>query len=189
MQNAKAILKDAEDRMEKAVGVFINELKGLRTGRATPALVENLRVEAYGGASEMKLRDMAQISVPEPQQLVIKAFDAGTRKDIEKAIRASDLGLAPANDGKVIRLNVPPMSGDQRNKLVARVKKSAEETKVSCRNIRRDGNKHIDTAQKDGHLTEDEQTKSKDEMQGLLKKFEDRVGELAEKKSKEIQEN
>jgi len=164
MQNAKAILKDAEDRMEKAVGVFINELKGLRTGRATPALVENLRVEAYGGASEMKLRDMAQISVPEPQQLVIKAFDAGTLKDIEKAIRASDLGLAPANDGKVIRLNVPPMSGDQRNKL-------------------------IDTAQKDGHLTEDEQTKSKDEMQGLLKKFEDRVGELAEKKSKEIQEN
>lgn len=189
MQNAKAILKDGEDRMEKAVGVFVNELKGLRTGRATPALVENLRVEAYGGASEMKLRDMAQISVPEPQQLVIKPFDAGTLKDIEKAIRASDLGLAPANDGKVIRLNVPPMSGDQRNKLVAKVKKSAEETKVSCRNIRRDGNKNIDTAQKDGHLTEDEQTKAKDEMQGLLKKFEDRISDLADKKSKEIQEN
>ena len=189
MSGTRQVLKDAEERMEKAVGVFINELRGLRTGRATPALVENLRVEAYGGASDMKLREMAQISVPEPQQLVIKPFDAGTLKDIEKAIRASDLGLAPSSDGKVVRLNVPPMSGDQRNKLVAKMKKSAEDTKVSCRNIRRDGNKHIDTAQKDGLVTEDDQTTGKEEMQVLLKKFEDRVGDLAEKKTKEILES
>ena len=89
----------------------------------------------------------------------------------------------------MVRLNVPPMSGDQRNKLVAKMKKSAEDTKVSCRNIRRDGNKHIDTAQKDGLVTEDDQTKGKEEMQVLLKKFEDRVGDLAEKKTKEILES
>ena len=184
----KQVMKDAEERMEKAVGVFLNELKGLRTGRATPGLVENLRVDAYGGGSETPLKQLAQISVPEPQQIVIKPFDAGVLKDIEKAIRSSDLGLAPNNDGKLIRLQVPPMSGDQRSKLAVRVKKAAEDAKVSCRNVRRDANKDLETAQKGGTLTEDELSRGKDDCQKLLKKFEDRIGELADKKTKEIQE-
>src|SRR5262245_51579233 len=100
--NSKDILKDTEDRMEKAVNVFRDELRGLRTGRATPALVDNLRVEYYG--SPTPLKQLAQISTPDPQQIVIKPFDATSLKDIEKAIRSSDLGMSPTNDGKIVRL-------------------------------------------------------------------------------------
>src|SRR5579859_6817235 len=134
------ILFDTEERMEKAVNVFRDELRGLRTGRATPALVDTLRVEYYG--SPTPLKQLAQINTPDPQQIVIRPFDQGCLKDIEKAIRSSDLGMSPTNDGKMIRLQVPPMSGEQRKKLVQRIKKSAEDAKVACRNIRRDGNKH-----------------------------------------------
>src|SRR5439155_413218 len=109
-------------------------------------------------------------------------------KDIEKAIRSSDLGLAPNNDGKIIRLSIPPMSGDQRNKIVKRVKELAEDAKVACRNIHRDSNKHFDTSEKDGDLTEDDRDKGKDEVQKLLKTYEGQVDDQAEKKSKEILE-
>src|SRR3954468_4205633 len=138
------ILLDTEERMEKAVKVFADELRGLRTGRATPALVDSLRVEYYGSLTPLK--QLANISTPDPQQIVIRPFDQGALKDIEKAIRSSDLGMSPSNDGKVIRLTVPAMSGDQRTKMVTRIKKSCEDAKVSCRNIRRDGNKHLDAA-------------------------------------------
>src|SRR5262249_49736199 len=103
------VLLDAENRMEKAVGVFRDELRGLRTGRATPALVDSLRVEYYG--SPTPLKQMAQISTPDPQQILIRPYDAGVLKEIEKAIRSSDLGMSPNSDGKMIRLQVPPMSG------------------------------------------------------------------------------
>src|SRR4029453_14730936 len=119
------ILLDAEERMEQAVNVFRDGLRGLRTGRATPGLVDGLRVEADGTATPLKGR--GQISTPAPQQIVLRPYAPSTLKDIEKAIRSSDLGLSPNNDGKMIRLNVPPMSGEQRNKLAARIKKSAEE--------------------------------------------------------------
>ena len=184
--NTKEILKDTEERMEKAVNVFRDELRGLRTGRATPALVDSLRVEYYG--SPTPLKQLAQISTPDPQQIVIKPFDPGVLKDVEKAIRASDLGLSPANDGKMIRLTVPPMSGEQRQKMVQRVKKSAEEARVACRNVRRDGNKHFDQAEKDKQMTEDERDRGKEQVQNLLKKYEDRSNELADKKSKEVLE-
>jgi ribosome recycling factor len=180
------VLLDAEDRMEKAVNVFRDELRGLRTGRATPALVDTLRVEYYG--SPTPLRQLAQISTPDPQQIVIRPYDQNALKDIEKAIRSSDLGLSPQSDGKLIRLQVPPMSGEQRQKMVARIKKSAEEAKVACRNIRRDANKHLDQAEKDKELTEDECEKAKKEVQDLLKTFEDRITEMADKKAKEILE-
>src|SRR6201998_1444938 len=137
------ILLDTEERMEKALGVFRDELRGLRTGRASPALVDMLKVEYYG--SPTPLRQLAQISTPDPQSILIRPFDQGCLKDIDKAIRSSDLGMAPNNDGKMIRLQVPSMSGDQRKKMVALVKKSNEDAKVACRNIRRDGNKNIDT--------------------------------------------
>lgn len=180
------ILFDAEERMEKAVQVLQGELRGLRTGRATPALVDSIRVEYYG--SPTPLKQLAQISTPDPQQILVRPFDQNCLKDIEKAIRASDLGMSPNNDGKMIRLVVPPMSGEQRQKMVQRIKKSAEEAKVACRNIRRDANKHFDQAEKSKEMTEDERDKGKDEVQDLLKKYEDKVGDLSEKKSKEVME-
>ncbi len=180
------ILFDGEERMEKAVSVLRDELRGLRTGRATPALVDSLRVEAYG--SPMPLKQLAQISTPDPQQIIIRPFDQNCLKDIEKAIRSSDLGMAPNSDGKMIRLTVPPMSGEQRQKMAARIKKSAEEAKVALRNIRRDANKHFDQAEKDKEMTEDERDKGKDAVQKLLKQYEDKVTEMADKKSKEVLE-
>jgi ribosome recycling factor len=180
------ILFDAEERMEKAVNVLNDQLRGLRTGRATPALVDGIRVEYYG--SPTPLKQLAQVNTPDPQQIVIRPFDQNSLKDIEKAIRSSDLGLSPNNDGKMIRLIVPAMSGEQRQKMVARIKKLAEESKVALRNIRRDANKHFDQGEKDKEMTEDERDKGKEEVQSLLKKFEDRVGDLAEKKSKEVME-
>src|SRR5438270_7830139 len=183
---ADEILMDTEERMEKAVNVFKDELRGLRTGRATPALVDGLRVEAYGSPTPLKV--LAQISTPDPQQIVIKPFDPSNLKEIDKAIRSSDLGMSPNNDGKLIRLQVPPMSGEQRQKMVTRIKKSAEEAKVACRNIRRDANKNFDAAEKAKEMTEDDRDQGKEEVQKLLKKYEEKIGELADKKSKEILE-
>ncbi len=180
------ILFDAEERMEKAVTVFRDELRGLRTGRATPALVDHLRVEYYG--SPTPLKQLAQISTPDPQQILIRPFDQTCLKDIEKAIRASDLGMSPNSDGKMIRLTVPTMSGEQRQKMVARIKKSAEEARVACRNIRRDANKQFDQAEKSKEMTEDERDQGKEEVQNLLKKYEDRIGEFSDKKAKEVME-
>src|SRR5438477_2083491 len=156
---------DAEERMEKAVSVFRDELRGLRTGRATPALVDGIRVEYYG--SPTPLKQLAQISTPDPQQIIIRPFDQGSLKDIEKAIRSSDLGMSPNNDGKMIRLQVPAMSGEQRQKMVTRIKKSAEDAKVACRNIRRDANKNFDAAEKAKEMTEDDRDQGKEEVQKL----------------------
>ena len=180
------ILFDAEERMEKALSVLQGQLRGLRTGRATPALVDSLRVEYYG--SPTPLKTLAQINCPDPTSIVIRPFDASCLKDIEKAIRSSDLGMSPNNDGKMIRLQVPSMSGDQRKKMVAVIKKSSEDAKVACRNIRRDGNKHYDAAEKDKELTEDDRDAGKEKVQNLLKVFEAKIEEVADKKSKEIME-
>jgi len=180
------ILLDAEERMENAATVFRDKLRGLRTGRATPALVDSMRVEAYGASTPLK--GLAQISTPDPQQIVIRPYDPGTLKDIEKAIRSSDLGLSPNNDGKMIRLQIPPMSGEQRKKMVQRIKEMGEEAKVSIRNVRRDANKNFDTAEKAKEMTEDDRDSGKEEVQNLTKKYEDQVTEMADKKSKEILE-
>src|SRR4051794_2239808 len=183
---SEEILFDCEERMEKAVNVYRDELRGLRTGRATPALVDSIRVEYYG--SPTPLKQLAQISTPDPQQILIRPFDQSCLKDIEKAVRSSDLGMAPNNDGKMIRLTVPALSGEQRQKMATRIKKSAEDAKVACRNIRRDGNKHFDTGEKGGEMTEDERDNGKEEVQVLLKNFESKITEMADKKAKEIME-
>ncbi len=180
------IVKDSKDRMDKALDVLRNELKGLRTGRASPALLDALRVEYYGQATPIK--QLASVSAPEPQQLLIKPFDAAALKDIEKAIRSSDLGLAPDNDGKVIRLKIPPMSGDQRTKLAKKVKELAENAKVSCRNVRRDSNKHVETAEKDKAMSEDDAKKAKELVQNVLKTFEGEADKIAAAKTKEVTE-
>ena len=125
--------------MEKAVDVLKHSLAGIRTGRANPGLVDSLRVEVYGSPTPIK--QLASVGAPEPTQIVIRPFDPGTIKDIEKAIQASGLGFNPQNDGRVIRLNVPPLSTEVRRKLVGRIKELSEEAKVAIRNVRRDGNK------------------------------------------------
>jgi ribosome recycling factor len=180
------VLFDGEERMEKAVAVFRDQLKGLRTGRATPALMDAIRVDYYGQPTPVI--KLAQVSAPDPQSLVIRPFDATALKEIEKAIRNSDLGLAPNNDGKMIRLTIPPMSGEQRKKLEKRVKELAEEARVACRNVRRDANKALEQSEKDGDLTEDDLDRGKEEVQKLLKTYEGKIDELADKKSKEILE-
>ena len=180
------ILLDAEERMEKAANVFRDELRGLRTGRASPALLDSIRVEYYGSPTPIK--QLAQVSTPDPQQIVVRPFDQGALKDIEKAIRSSDLGLAPNSDGKVIRLSVPAMSGEQRQKMVKKIKELSESAKVACRNVRRDANKHFDAAEKDGEMTEDERDKGKEQVQTLLKTSEGKIDDMATKKGKEITE-
>ena len=184
--NAAQIMEDAKARMEKALDVFRNDLKGLRTGRASPGMLDALRVEYYGSATPIK--QIANVSCPDAQSIVIKPYQAADLKDIEKAIRGSDLGLAPNNDGKVIRLTIPAMSGDQRKKLVQQIKKQAEAAKVSCRNIRRDGNKHFDDAEKAKAMTEDDRDKGKEQMQDLLKRYEAAIDDLGGKKEKEAME-
>lgn len=175
---------DAEERMEKAIHKLKNDLTGIRTGRANPGLVDSLRVEAYGSPTPIK--QIASVSAPEPQQLVIRPFDPSTIKDIERGIINSDLGLAPNSDGKVIRLNIPPLSGDVRKKMVARTKELSEEAKVAIRNVRRDANKHADQAEKDGELSEDDCKGLKDEIQELTKKYEGSANSLAEAKEAEV---
>ena len=159
------ILFDAEERMEKAIAKLRQDLTGIRTGRANPGMVDSLRVEAYG--SPMPIKTIASVSAPEPQQLVIRPFDPGTIKDIEQGIIASDLGLAPQSDGKVIRLNIPPLSGDVRKKMVARTKELTEETKVAIRNIRRDANKAAEQEEKDKALSEDDLKVAQADVQDL----------------------
>ena len=178
------ILLDAEERMEKAAKVFHDQLQGLRTGRANPGLVDSIRVDYYG--SPTPLKQIAQISVPEPQQILIRPFDAGTVSDIVKAIQSSDAGLAPNSDGRLIRLNIPPLSTDRRRELVSRVNKFAEEARVAIRNIRRDANKHADQSQKSKILSEDQRDDVKDQIQELTKGFEGKVNESAKSREKDV---
>jgi ribosome recycling factor len=184
VMDADEILLDAEERMEKAVSVFQGQLQGLRTGRATPGLVDSIRVDYYG--SPTPLKQLANISVPEPQQIVIRPFDAGVVSDIVKAIQSSDAGLAPNSDGRLIRLNVPSLSTERRREMASRVSKFAEEARVAIRNIRRDANKHADQAEKDKTMTEDDRETAKSSIQDLTKKYEGRVNDLAAGKEKEI---
>jgi len=178
------ILLDAEERMEKACEVFHGHLQGLRTGRATTGLVDSIRVDYYG--SPTPLKQIANISVPEPQQIVIRPFDASIINDISKAIIASNLGLSPNSDGRLIRLNIPPLSTERRRQLVGRVKELAEEARVAIRNIRRDANKHADQAQKEKILSEDQRDDTKDRVQELTRKHEAQVNETATAKEKDI---
>jgi len=180
------ILLDVEERMEKAIGVLKNSLAGIRTGRANPGLVDSIRVEVYGSA--VPLKQIASVGAPEPTQIVIRPYDPGTAKDIEKAILAADLGLNPQNDGNVIRLNVPALSSEVRRKMVGRVKELCEEAKVAIRNIRRDGNKAADQGEKDKTLSEDERDDVKEEIQELTKKYESEANELGKAREKEVME-
>ena len=147
-------------------------------------MVDSLRVEAYGAPTPLK--QLANVSVPEPQQIVIRPFDPGVINDIVKAIQASELGLAPNSDGRLVRLNVPSLSTERRRQLVSRVKELAEEARVAIRNIRRDANKHADQGEKQKLFSEDDRDQAKEEIQDLTKRFEGKVNDLASSKETEV---
>jgi len=184
--SADEILMAVEERMEASVGHLASELAGVRSGRASPALVDKLLVNAYG--TQTPLGQLGQIGCPEPRQILIKPFDPSILKDIERAIQTSDLGLNPSSDGKVIRLNLPPLSEERRKQLAKAVKESGEKTNISIRNARRDANKEADHAKSDKQLTEDEIERVKKEIQDLTKKFEAKVKELVDKKTADLME-
>ena len=180
------ILLDVEEKMESAVEHLKREFRGIRTGRASVSLVDHIKVDYYGSPTD--LRQLATISTPEATLIVIKPFDPGSLKDIEKAIFASSLGITPSNDGKVIRLAIPPLSTERRQQLAGQLKKFAEASRVTIRNARRDGNKAVETQEKDGELTEDEAAKGKDDIQKLTDTYEAKVTEILDAKTKEVQE-
>ncbi len=180
------ILLDCEDHMEKAVEHFRHELRAIRTGRATPALVEHIKVDYYGSPTD--LRSIAVISVPEATQLLIKPFSPQDMKSIEKAINDSKIGLTPHSDGKTLRLMLPPLSQERRVQLVNQAKGHSEEVKVRIRSARRDANKLVETEEKGGILTEDEAKQGKEQVQELTKTYETKVDEVLEHKRKEIME-
>jgi ribosome recycling factor len=184
--SVEEVMFDAEERMEKAISILKHALSGIRTGRATPGLVDTVRVEAYG--SQSPLKQLASIAAPEPTQLVIRPFDVGTIKDIEKAIVASDLGLNPQSDGKIIRINIPQLSTDVRKKMVARIKELSEEAKISIRNIRRDANKALEAAEKGKDISEDDRDRMKNDVQELTKKFEAEASDLAKARESDVLE-
>jgi ribosome recycling factor len=181
-------LMQAEEKMESALEYFKKELRGVRTGRAHPGLVDHLHVDYFGSSTE--LRQLAAINAPAGDLIVIKPFDPGSLKNIEKAIQTSDIGLTPNSDGKVIRLNVPALSGDRRKQLIHQVKEMAEQSKVAVRNARRDANKEIDKAEKDKstHTSEDDAKRAKDEVQKLTDKYEKSISDLLAEKEKEIED-
>ncbi len=183
---ADDILLDVEERMEKAIGVLKQSLAGIRTGRANPGLVDSLKVEVYG--SPCPLKQIAAVGAPEPNQIVVRPYDPNTLKDIEKAIQQSEIGLNPQNDGRLIRLNVPALSGEVRRSMVGRIRKLCEEAKVSIRNVRRDGNKMADGAEKDKTLSEDQRDDVKEEIQELTKKYESQADDLAGAREKDVLE-
>lgn len=180
------ILLETEDHLQKAMEHLKKELRGVRTGRASPTIVESVRVEYYGSQSDLK--SLASITCPEPTQILIKPFDAGSVQDIKKAIESSGLGLNPMPEGKQLRINIPALSGDRRKQLVAHCKKLGDDTKVSMRNIRRDANKHADQLKSGSHaIPEDELETLKTEIQELLKKFETEADTSVGAKVKEVE--
>ena len=180
------IVLEAEDKMEKAVAVLVEEFKGVRTGRATSGLVENVRVEYYGAATPLKA--LASITIPEPRLILIKPFDPSAVDGIQKALQKSELGLTPQSDGKIIRLVVPPLSEERRKQLSKMVKELGEKAKVSLRNIRRDANAVADHEEKDKKISEDDHKGIREEVDRLTKEYETKVQDLVEKKTKEVME-
>lgn len=177
---------DAENRMKKSIEAFKRELVGIRTGRASPALVEPIKVDYYG--TPTPLQQLAAVSAPEPRLLVIKPFDQSALGAIEKAILKSDLGLTPINDGKLIRLPIPPLTEERRRELTKVVRKHAEEAHIAIRNIRRDALKDLEEMEKEKLISEDQHFKGKEVLQELTDKYIAQVDQIAKAKEAEIME-
>ena len=184
--SASQIKKDADHRMKKSVENIQQEFNKIRTGRATPALLDTVKVEYYG--SVVPLSQAATISIPEPRLIAIQPWDKNMIAEIEKAILKSDLDLTPSNDGTFVRLPIPQLSEERRNDLVKLVKKFAEDGRIAVRNVRRDANDHLKKLQKDHEISEDELSIELDDTQEMTDKHIKEIDELLEKKEKEILE-
>src|SRR5512145_24579 len=182
----KDLYKEAESRMKSAIQALEDELAGIRTGRASPALVERLSVEYYGAPTP--LLQLATVSVPEPRMLAIRPFDATTIKAIERSILASDLGLTPNNDGKIIRLNLPPLTEERRRELVKLVHHRAEDSRIAIRNVRRDIMKDMREFEEEKLISEDDLKHGEEEIQKITDRYIEEVGQVASHKEKEVLE-
>lgn len=180
------VKKKSEERMNKSVHSLEAEYKGLRTGRATPNLFDNVKVDYYG--TPTPLNQTANISIPEARLIVIQPWDKGTLAATEKAIQAADLGFNPTNDGKIIRINIPPLTEERRKELAKMAKNSAEHSKVAVRNIRRDANDELKKAQKSSDITEDDLKSGEDVIQKITDKFIAQIDALMKAKESEIME-
>jgi len=184
---ASVVLAEARDKMAKAVSHARSDFSSVRTGRASPALVEKLPVEYYG--SDVALQQLAGFSVPEARQLVISPYDKGAMSAIEKAIRNSDLGLNPSNDGSNIRLSFPPLTADRRKEFVRLAKRMAEDGRVSVRNLRREARHDLEALQKDGDLSEDELQRAEKELDKMTHAQEAEIDVALEAKERELLED
>ncbi|MBN2045180.1 MAG: ribosome recycling factor [Anaerolineales bacterium] len=182
----KEALKEAESRMKISLQALEDDLAGIRTGRATPALVERLSVEYYGVPTQ--LQQLATFSIPEPRQILIKPFDASSIRDIERAIQSSDLGLTPSNDGKSIRLTLPPLTQERRLELVKVVSHRVEEGRVAVRNIRRDTIKDLREFEEEKLISEDDLKRGEEDAQKLTDNYVEEMNKVGEKKEEEILE-
>ncbi len=180
----KEIVSETESKMKKALDALHDELKTVRTGRASTALVENIKADFYGTPTPLK--QMATLATPQFDMIVIKPFDPSSVKEIEKAIKSTDLSIAPVVDGKIIRLNVPSLSGERRTQLVQQAKHTGEQTKVGIRNIRRDANKQLEKQQKDKTITEDDVAHGKKQVDDITRRYSDKVDEMVRNKVDEI---
>ena len=180
----KEIVADSRSKMKKAIEILKDELKAVRTGKASTGLVENIKVDYYGTATPLK--QMATLATPQADAIVIKPFDPTALKDIEKAIKNSDLSIAPIVDGKLIRLNIPPLSEERRKQLVAQAKQIGEQTKISIRNIRREANKHLEKEQKDKIITEDDLQAGRKQIDDIIREYAEKIDSVIKNKSDEI---
>jgi len=179
-------ISSCEERMKKTVSALKESLAVLRTGRASPALFDKLRIDYYG--EKTPLNQVANISTPEARLIVIQPWDKNLIGEIEKAILSSELSLNPSNDGKIIRISIPPLTEERRKDLVKQAKNQAEQSRVAVRNIRRDGNEELKKLLKDKELTEDEESKNADELQKLTDSFIKQIETVLEEKESEIME-
>ncbi|MDR2934413.1 MAG: ribosome recycling factor [Candidatus Adiutrix sp.] len=184
MSKTDAVYSELKERMEKAVQALGRSFTKIRTGRATPALLDGLTADYYGVATP--LPQMASVTAPEPRLLLIQPWDAQAMGEIEKAILKSELGLTPQNDGKVIRITIPPLTQERRKDLSKLVRKNAEETKVALRNIRRDANELLKTLKKDKEISEDELSRAEAQVQKITDDFIKQADAAAGVKEKEI---
>lgn len=180
------ILKEVEVKMKKAVEALSRDLAAIRTGRATPALIEYIRVDYYGSATP--INQLASISVPEAKILMIQPWDRTITPNIEKAILKSDLGLNPTSDGNIIRIAIPPLTEERRKELIKAVHKRVEESRITLRNIRRDGIEQLRLAEKNKEISQDQYTRSADQMQKLTDNYIQKVNVVGQDKEREVQE-
>jgi len=184
MESVDDILLDAEEKMSKTMDILSKQFSGVRTGKASPALVEDIRVQYYGAPA--RLKEIAGISTPEPRLIVIHAYDPTALPEIEKGILAANLGITPMNDGRVIRIPIPDLSEERRKEMTKVIRRMVEDSRVAVRNVRRDANDHIKNLQKDGKISEDEREEALKQIQNDTDEYIGKIDEKLKAKEEEL---